>query len=67
MGAQPAQAGLIGHVFGYEQLALDAALRGGRDRVFRALLAHPLIGQYRQAEQLTDRLLAANAKFLSWA
>ncbi len=64
---QPLQSGLIGHTFGYEQLALEAALNGGRDRVYRALLAHPLIGQYDLAEQLTDRLLAANGKFLPWA
>ena len=34
----------------YEDLALEAALHGGRDRVFKALLAHPLIGQYEYAE-----------------
>jgi 6-phospho-beta-glucosidase len=32
-----------------------------------ALLAHPLIGQYDLAEKMTDRLLAENARFLSWA
>lgn len=63
----PDLAGLIGHVSGYEQLALDAALQGGHDRVYRALLAHPLVGQAALADQLTDRLLAANAKHLGWA
>ena len=53
--------GLIAHVSAYEELAVDAALRGGRDRVAAALLAHPLVGQYDLAEQLTDRLLAENA------
>ena len=43
--------GLIAHVSAYEELALDAALRGGRDRVAKALLAHPLVGQYDLAEQ----------------
>ncbi|HWM38813.1 MAG TPA: 6-phospho-beta-glucosidase [Streptomyces sp.] len=62
----PLQAGLIAHVTAYENLALDAALHGGRDRVFNALLAHPLIGQYRDAEALTDRLLAHNGKHLAW-
>ncbi|MCL1899943.1 MAG: 6-phospho-beta-glucosidase, partial [Promicromonosporaceae bacterium] len=33
----PDMAGLISHVAGYERLALDAALHGGRDRVVRAL------------------------------
>lgn len=63
----PDFAGLVTHVSGYEELAVDAALRGGADRVFHALLAHPLIGQADQARTLTDTLLAANAKFLAWA
>jgi 6-phospho-beta-glucosidase len=63
----PDQSGLIAHVDAYERLALDAARRGGRDRVYRALLAHPLVGQHALAEGLTDRLLAANAPYLDWA
>jgi 6-phospho-beta-glucosidase len=63
----PLLAGLIAHVSAYEELAVDAALRGGRDRVASALLAHPLVGQYDLAQQLTDRLLAENAAFLPWA
>ena len=63
----PLYAGLISHTFGYEQLALEAALRGGRDRVFEALLAHPLVGQVDQAQHLTDSLLAANREHLGWA
>ncbi|MFC4493336.1 6-phospho-beta-glucosidase [Streptomyces ovatisporus] len=62
----PLMAGLIAHVTAYEDLALEAALRGGRDRVFDALLAHPLVGQYREAEALTDRLLAHNREHLAW-
>ena len=64
---EPLYAGLIAHVAAYERLALDAALRGGRDRVFQALLAHPLVGQVDRAEGLTDRLLAHNREFLAWA
>jgi 6-phospho-beta-glucosidase len=60
-------AGLIGHVAAYERLALDAAVHGGRDRVLRAMLAHPLVGQYDRAEKLTDLLLAENRKHLAWA
>jgi 6-phospho-beta-glucosidase len=63
----PLMRGLIGHVSGYEELAVDAALRGGRDRVAMALLAHPLVGQYDLAGQLADRLIAENARYLSWA
>ncbi|MET9883682.1 6-phospho-beta-glucosidase [Streptomyces sp. NPDC006430] len=63
----PLYAGLVAHVTAYEDLALDAAVRGGRDRVFKALLAHPLVGQYDLAEGLTDRLLAHNKEHLPWA
>ncbi|MGD0705680.1 MAG: 6-phospho-beta-glucosidase [Trebonia sp.] len=64
---EPLYRGLIAHVSGYEELALDAALRGGRARVAAALLAHPLIGQYDLAGRMADRLIAENAQFLSWA
>ena len=42
-------------------------MHGGRQRVYRALLAHPLVGQHEYAEALTDKLLAANAAHLAWA
>jgi 6-phospho-beta-glucosidase len=64
---EPLLRGLIAHVYAYEELALDAAIRGGRDRVYDALLAHPLVGQADTAQCLTDRLIAENAPFLSWA
>jgi 6-phospho-beta-glucosidase len=60
-------AGLVAHVAGYERLALDAAVSGGRERVVRALLAHPLVGPYDRAEKLTDLLLDANREHLAWA
>ncbi|MBT2505275.1 6-phospho-beta-glucosidase [Streptomyces sp. ISL-98] len=63
----PMYAGLIAHVTAYEELALEAALHGGRDRVFKALLSHPLIGQYEHAEALTERLIAHNREHLAWA
>ncbi|MCX5081748.1 6-phospho-beta-glucosidase [Streptomyces sp. NPDC056121] len=63
----PLYAGLIANVTTYEDLALEAALRGGRDRVFKALLSHPLVGQYEYAEQLTDQLIAHNREHLAWA
>ncbi|MER6354332.1 6-phospho-beta-glucosidase [Streptomyces sp. NPDC001634] len=63
----PLYAGLMANVTAYEELALEAALRGGRDRVFRALLAHPLIGQYAYADTLTDLLIAHNREHLAWA
>ncbi|WP_190187998.1 family 4 glycosyl hydrolase [Streptomyces minutiscleroticus] len=63
----PLFAGLTAAVSAYEDLALDAALRGGRDRVLRALLAHPLVGQYAYAERLADLLVAHNTEHLAWA
>ncbi|MEO5921222.1 MAG: 6-phospho-beta-glucosidase [Pseudolysinimonas sp.] len=59
--------GLISAVAGYERLALEAAVLGGRDRVLRAMQAHPLVLQYDRAEKLTDLLLAHNAQHLEWA
>ncbi|MFC4116072.1 6-phospho-beta-glucosidase [Nonomuraea zeae] len=64
---EPLYAGLIANVSAYETLALEAARRGGADRVRDALLAHPLVGQDETAEELTDLLLAANRGFLPWA
>ena len=63
----PLMTGLVAHLSAYEELAVDAALRGGRDRVAMALLAHPLVGQYDIAGQLADKLVAENAAFLPWA
>ncbi|MFJ6697795.1 6-phospho-beta-glucosidase [Streptomyces sp. NPDC091272] len=63
----PMYAGLVAHVTAYENLALEAALHGGRERVFKALLAHPLVGQFEYAEALTDKLLAHNREHLAWA
>jgi 6-phospho-beta-glucosidase len=64
---QPLFAGLVAAVTSYEHLALDAAIRGGRERVFDALLAHPLVGQTELADGLADRLVAHNRDHLAWA
>jgi 6-phospho-beta-glucosidase len=64
---RPDLSGLIAAVNAYEELAVDAAVYGGRSNVYRALLAHPLVGQHDLAEALTDKLLAANARYLAWA
>ena len=59
--------GLIADVAGYERLALDAAVRGGRDRVLHAMWSHPLVRDFDRAQRLTDLLLAANGRHLAWA
>ncbi|HET6297351.1 MAG TPA: 6-phospho-beta-glucosidase [Kribbella sp.] len=64
---EPLYAGLVASVTAYENLALEAAKKGGAERVFTALLAHPLIGQIEYAKALTDKLLAHNREYLPWA
>ncbi|WP_030375118.1 6-phospho-beta-glucosidase [Streptomyces rimosus] len=63
---KPLYSGLIANVTAYEHLALEAALKGGRDRIFEALLAHPLIGQIAYADRLADELIAHNREHLTW-
>jgi len=60
----PELLGLVQHVAAYERLAVQAATTGDRDLVYKALLAHPLIGQIPQAEELTESLLAAGREHL---
>ncbi len=64
---EPLYGGLVAHVTAYERLALEAALHGGYERVFNALLAHPLVSQIEQATWLTDRLISENREYLAWA
>jgi 6-phospho-beta-glucosidase len=54
----PELLGLVQHTAAYERLAVTAAVTGDRDLVYKALLAHPLIGQVPQVEELAERLLA---------
>ncbi len=54
----PELLGLVQHVAAYERLAVTAARSHAAVDVKKALLAHPLIGQYAVAEQLLDRLAA---------
>jgi 6-phospho-beta-glucosidase len=60
----PDLAGLVHHVTAYEHLTLEAALTGDVSVARRALLAHPLIGQWGLVEELLPRLLRANAAHL---
>jgi 6-phospho-beta-glucosidase len=53
----PELLGLAQHVAAYERLALRAALSGEPVDVKKALLAHPLIGQYAVAEQLLESMV----------
>jgi 6-phospho-beta-glucosidase len=51
-------------VAAYERLASRAAIEGDRDLVYKALLAHPLVGQVPPVEELTERLLEADREHL---
>jgi 6-phospho-beta-glucosidase len=56
----PELLGLIQHVAAYERLAVRAALSRDPPDARKALLAHPLIGQWDVASELIDLLRAAS-------
>jgi 6-phospho-beta-glucosidase len=60
----PELLGLMQHVTAYERLAAHAAVTGDRVLARKALLAHPLVGQYPLAADLVDRLLEAGAEHI---
>jgi 6-phospho-beta-glucosidase len=60
----PELLGLVAHVAAYERLAVQAALGGSRSVARKALLAHPLVGQWGPVEALVDALLEADAHHL---
>ena len=60
----PELLGLVQHVAAYERLAVSAALSGDREDARKALLAHPLVGQWGLVEDLVDRLVDADAEHL---
>lgn len=57
-------AGRIAAVAAYERLVAEAAVTGDPEVLRRALLAHPLIGQWDLVECLVPRLLARGAAHL---
>jgi 6-phospho-beta-glucosidase len=57
----PELLGLVQHVAAYERLAANAARTGDRDVARLALMAHPLVREYRLAEKMLERMLAAEA------
>ena len=60
----PEYLGLAQHVAANERLAAGAAIAGDRELVYKALLAHPLVGQVAPVEELTEQLLAADREHL---
>jgi 6-phospho-beta-glucosidase len=57
----PELLGLVQHVAAYERLTAEAAVTRDPTTAKKALLAHPLIGQYELSEQLLERLAVEEA------
>jgi 6-phospho-beta-glucosidase len=57
----PELLGLVQHVAAYERLAARAAVSRDRELAAKAMLAHPLVGQWPLAPELLDRMLEAEA------
>ncbi len=57
----PELLGLVQHVAAYERLTAEAARSRDPVTARRALLAHPLVGQYGRAAELLERLARAEA------
>ncbi|HYT51236.1 MAG TPA: 6-phospho-beta-glucosidase [Gaiellaceae bacterium] len=53
----PELLGLVQHVAAYERLTAQAAVTGEIEKARKALLTHPLIGQYDITNELLERLL----------
>jgi alpha-galactosidase len=47
-----------------QELAVEAALRGDRDKVVQAMIVSPMLADKDAAGELTDKLLAANRQYL---
>jgi len=56
--------GLLQHVKAYEELAVEAAVRGSRRQAILALTNHPLVGDAELAVQLADEI--ARVHGLPW-
>jgi 6-phospho-beta-glucosidase len=56
--------GLVQAVRAYEDLAVGAAIHGDRSLALKALLAHPLVGQFSVAGPMLEALLEANRAYL---
>ena len=60
----PELLGLVQHVAAYERLTARAAVTGDLQTARKALLTHPLVGQYELADDLLARLLDVGAAHL---
>jgi 6-phospho-beta-glucosidase len=60
----PELLGLVQQAKAYERLAVRAAVAGDRTAALKALLANPLVREYRVAEPLLDALLDSSRAYL---
>lgn len=60
----PHMLGPVQHVLAYERQIAAAAQSGDEDEVRRALLTHPLMGQYRTVDELWPELRQASSRYL---
>jgi 6-phospho-beta-glucosidase len=56
--------GLIAAVKNYEQLVVEAAVSGSREKALLALMAHPLVSDYDLAAPMLEEMLNANHLYL---
>ena len=60
----PEWLGLVEAIKAFERLTVRAAVEGDRDLALKALIAHPLVADYRLAKPLLEELLTANRALL---
>lgn len=64
-GALPlAIRGLVQQVKAYEELTIEAAVNGSREKALLALLTHPLVHGYENAKNVLEDILAAHRPYL---
>ncbi|MDD3659557.1 MAG: 6-phospho-beta-glucosidase, partial [Lachnospiraceae bacterium] len=56
--------GLMKTIKSYEKLAVTAGIQGDRNAALRAMLVHPLIGDYEKANAALDEMFKANREYL---
>ncbi len=60
----PEMLGLVQQVKAYERLTVEAATTGDRDTAVKALMANPLVANYRLAGTVVDEILTQNRTLL---
>ena len=56
--------GLIQNVYAYEELTVAAAVKGSYQNGLEALMTHPLVGSYKKAKGIMDKILAEHKQYL---